>query len=77
MAASHRHNWLSVSGTQSVVRYSQGSMPGDPWGDLVFELLQARVCRKLREELEQEGLLPCVSCQGDEVFPDMAAPRLD
>eukprot|EP00969_Alexandrium_andersonii_P048016 2107417-Alexandrium_andersonii.AAC.1 len=58
MAMAHANNWLTIQGTDSAVDYDQGAIPGDPWSDLVFNLLQARVIRAVRERLKREGLTP-------------------
>eukprot|EP00969_Alexandrium_andersonii_P112252 4958566-Alexandrium_andersonii.AAC.1 len=43
VAASREANWLTVDGDERPISHDQGSIPGDPWGDLFYGLLQARV----------------------------------
>eukprot|EP00969_Alexandrium_andersonii_P065885 2904593-Alexandrium_andersonii.AAC.1 len=74
MEMAHAHNWLTVSGTDQAVVYGVGSMPGDPWGDLVFGLLQARFAREVRDQLTRGGHIPLVETRGTGVFPDPSSP---
>eukprot|EP00969_Alexandrium_andersonii_P353633 15440349-Alexandrium_andersonii.AAC.1 len=60
ISAAHTNNWLTVQGTDLAVEYYVGSMPGDPWGGLIFEMLQARFAARVRSELSDAGLLPRV-----------------
>eukprot|EP00969_Alexandrium_andersonii_P021495 940481-Alexandrium_andersonii.AAC.1 len=64
MEASHRANWLSVNGASSVISYAQGSIPGDPWADLFFGLVHAKVMAVVRSRLRAEGLEVNVPCNG-------------
>eukprot|EP00969_Alexandrium_andersonii_P309660 13685100-Alexandrium_andersonii.AAC.1 len=56
MTASHEANWLTVDGDVRSISYDQGSIPGDPWGDLFYGLLQARVTWEIRRELLRQGI---------------------
>eukprot|EP00969_Alexandrium_andersonii_P157069 6943034-Alexandrium_andersonii.AAC.1 len=77
MEMAHAHNWLTVSGTVAAVSYGVGSLPGDPWGDLVFGMLQARFARQLRGALSREGLQPLISVLGPDPLPDLGtAPAI-
>eukprot|EP00969_Alexandrium_andersonii_P071941 3174887-Alexandrium_andersonii.AAC.1 len=57
-AMAHANNWLTIQRTTSAVAYDQGAMPGDPWSDLVFNLLQARVMHNVRIRMREENLCP-------------------
>eukprot|EP00969_Alexandrium_andersonii_P182892 8082011-Alexandrium_andersonii.AAC.1 len=74
ISAAHANNWLTVQGTDLAVCYQVGSMPGDPWGDIIFELLQARFAKAVRERLLEEGLLPTVKCKGLSIVPSSTLP---
>eukprot|EP00969_Alexandrium_andersonii_P309676 13685617-Alexandrium_andersonii.AAC.1 len=56
MEASHTSNWLTVNGASPAISYAQGSIPGDPWADVFFGLIHAKVARDIREALAAEGL---------------------
>eukprot|EP00969_Alexandrium_andersonii_P092050 4063573-Alexandrium_andersonii.AAC.1 len=56
LEASHTANWLSVNGATPIIKDAQGSIPGDPWADLFFGLIQARVMRVIRARVAEEGL---------------------
>eukprot|EP00969_Alexandrium_andersonii_P222011 9805764-Alexandrium_andersonii.AAC.1 len=45
LATSHASNWLSVNENQDLIAYDQGSIPGDPWVDLSFGFLHAKIAR--------------------------------
>eukprot|EP00969_Alexandrium_andersonii_P157352 6955146-Alexandrium_andersonii.AAC.1 len=60
MAAAHENNWFTVTGATSAIAYQKDSTPGDPWGDLVFGRVEARLARSIRSALRREGLLPTV-----------------
>eukprot|EP00969_Alexandrium_andersonii_P104390 4606303-Alexandrium_andersonii.AAC.1 len=70
ISAAHANNWLTVQGTDLAVQYHVGSMPGDPWGDLVFELMQGRFAGNVRARLCQLDILPKVVMHGQGLVPE-------
>eukprot|EP00969_Alexandrium_andersonii_P020933 915394-Alexandrium_andersonii.AAC.1 len=74
MTASHEANWLTVDGDVRSISYDQGSIPGDPWGDLFYGLLQARVTWEIREELLRQGIAVKLKMRGPGWAADPAAP---
>eukprot|EP00969_Alexandrium_andersonii_P023158 1012632-Alexandrium_andersonii.AAC.1 len=73
LTAPHASKWLSVNGDPDLITYEQGSIPGDPWGDLFFGLLHAKVSRDIRARLIDEGLAIQVPRRGSSWAPDHAA----
>eukprot|EP00969_Alexandrium_andersonii_P034227 1496327-Alexandrium_andersonii.AAC.1 len=69
LEASHTANWLSVNGATPIIKYAQGSIPGDPWADLFFGLIQARVMRAVRARIAEEGLQMQVEARGPYALP--------
>ena len=51
VAEAHAFTWFSTQGLESVVEPRAGSRPGDPLGDIIFNLLESYVHRKLTEQL--------------------------
>jgi hypothetical protein len=39
MQAAFRHTWISVQGEVHIATTEGGTMPGDPWADLLFNLV--------------------------------------
>eukprot|EP00969_Alexandrium_andersonii_P281870 12460488-Alexandrium_andersonii.AAC.1 len=50
-------------------------MPGDPWGDLVFGFLQARVSKAIRKRLREQGLLFSLEVKGGLIPPSAWSPH--
>ena len=51
VADAHASSWFSTEGIDKVCCSSRGSLPGDPLGDVVFNLLMARIIREIRTEI--------------------------
>ena len=52
----HTATWFSIPGTEGVTETILGTKPGDPLGDLLYNLLMLRVLRALHSELDKEGI---------------------
>ena len=52
----HTATWFSIPGTEGVTETILGTKPGDPLGDLLYNLLMLRVLRALHYELDKEGI---------------------
>ena len=48
----HTHTWFTSQGLPGIVESRAGSKPGDPLGDIVFNMLEANVHKKLSNALE-------------------------
>eukprot|EP00969_Alexandrium_andersonii_P006906 301649-Alexandrium_andersonii.AAC.1 len=55
ISASHQCNWLSVEGEERTSIYNHGSVPGDPWADIIFGLLYSKVTTEIRKAVIQMG----------------------
>ncbi len=56
VAEMHQNTWFSVQGIQPIAQTERGSKPGDPFGDVVFNFLMARIVRGISADLEQAGI---------------------
>ena len=57
--------------TEQVIHTEKGSRPGDPWADVVFNVIFCRVVQAIRQELQQEGLqftLPVPALRQPHIF---------
>ena len=57
-AATHRDSWFTIQGLSTVVSYSRGVVPGDPFGDVIFTFLMTRCLREISTALHSQDLLP-------------------
>eukprot|EP00969_Alexandrium_andersonii_P001458 64760-Alexandrium_andersonii.AAC.1 len=71
ISSSHQCNWLSVEGEERIIIYNHGSVPGDPWADIIFGLLYSKVTTEIRRAVIQMGGEVRVPCAG----PGWAASR--
>eukprot|EP00969_Alexandrium_andersonii_P303180 13401723-Alexandrium_andersonii.AAC.1 len=55
ISSSHQCNWLSVEGEERIIIYNHGSVPGDPWADIIFGLLYSKVTTEIRRAVIQMG----------------------
>ena len=53
----HNHTWFSVAGSSKLVMTRSGTRPGDPFADVIFNLLFAKILAKIKLQLQQEELL--------------------
>ena len=56
ISESHQDAWFSSEGLEKVCRSKRGSLPGDPLGDVIFNLIMASILRGIRTEMVSEGL---------------------
>ena len=53
----HAHTWASTQGLGPILHTRAGSKPGDPLGDVVFNILESIVHKELEQEVgEHDGL---------------------
>eukprot|EP00969_Alexandrium_andersonii_P169835 7508665-Alexandrium_andersonii.AAC.1 len=70
LQAAHQQNWLSVEGDRQVILYSHGSVPGDPWADIIFGLLYSKITNDLRQAISALGAEVQITRHGQGWAPD-------
>ena len=77
IADAHRCTWFTTQGLSTAVHTTLGSRAGDPFGDLVFGFLLARVSREVNEALSREGLQFSLPTAGvhEPLFTDAPCPQ--
>ena len=64
LADTHTGTWFSVAGTQGVAVSRLGARPGDPFGDLMYNILAACIRGEIRQRAAAKDLiLPVVWCE--------------
>ena len=53
----HRYTWHSVQGSMCINQSALGSLPGDPLGDLIFNILAATVLNDIADEAFEADLI--------------------
>ena len=69
--------WFTTQGLPTAVHTTLGSRAGDPYGDLVFGFLLARVSREVNEALSREGLQFSLPAAGvhEPLFAEAPCPQ--
>jgi hypothetical protein len=52
----HEQTWLAIERREKPVSTNRGSRPGDPLGDILWNLVQAKLQKEISAELREAGL---------------------
>ena len=69
VAEMHEGSWFAIEGMRTITTTAKGAKPGDPFGDIVFNFLMARVLRRAKSDMAAQGLVESVPIRGTGVFP--------
>ena len=50
IAEAHQDTWFATAGCNKVAVASKGTRPGDPWGDIIWNVLHAQVMTEVEEK---------------------------
>ena len=56
IAEAHQDTWFATAGCNSVAVASKGTRPGDPWGDIIWNVLHAQVMAEVEEKMRNDNL---------------------
>ena len=71
LAEAHANTWFSTPGRPELIHTRGGTRPGDPFADLIFNFLFAKVMKKIKLALAQEDLLLQINWSGQRHPPSL------
>ena len=71
----HSANWFTLDHANRELGTSTGTRPGDPFGDILFNVVAKRILDDIVHELEQQGVATILQPQGERLISWWQADR--